>query len=482
MIAIPLHRCSKTWKTWKMIGLGILVFFFLFLSFPLLYEIPRGTILDKGFFLFTEEIERTLFLSALCFAFFWMLFRKRYCLVDKSKGILLYSLPLFGKKKYFMVEVQSVLMETDMSEALVRLQHDKLYRVYLKLHNGKNLLIMEERQEQKARETAHFLQEIFCAEIEHQKRMGWKTGVEISLGNYCIQKELSHGGMGKVFLAQDKNTEEKVAIKILPASMALQEKCVSNFIREIQILKKLSHPGIVKFLDYGRDKGEYGDVYFYAMEFLEGRPLSSLISEKALSITQSVHIAMQIALALDYSHQHRIIHRDIKPNNIMLKSNNQAVLIDFGIARDTNSSRHSRKGCPSDSDVSHYIGTLPYMSPEQLSSEFSIDHRTDIYSLGVTLYEMLTFQKPFQGGEQSIWRSIMSVYPKEPGDINSYISTDLNTIVMKAMEKNKYHRYQSGTSMAEDLSHWLKGEPILTRPISRISKIWRKIRSFFKWI
>ncbi|NUM33828.1 MAG: serine/threonine protein kinase [Candidatus Brocadiae bacterium] len=479
MIAIPLNRCSSYRKKCKILFLFLVSFFFFFLS--LMYDIPPGSFWEKASVFLNEELERTMVLGLLCFSFFWVLLRKRYCLVDKSKGIFLYSLPLAGKSSYYMVEVQSILLEVDMSYAMVRLKNDKLYRVYLKLHNGKNLLIAEESLEKKATEVSDFLKEIFCVEIEYMQRMGWKTGVEINLGSYTIQKELSHGGMGKVFLALDRNGQ-RVAIKILPSSMSFQEKSVESFFREIKILQKLCHPGIVRFLDFGQDKGQYGDVYFYAMEFLEGKPLASFISEKNLSIQQSVHIAMQVALALEYSHSHRIVHRDIKPSNIMLKSNYQAVLIDFGIARDTGHNRPTHKGYPGDSEVSHYVGTLPYMSPEQLSSSVSIDYRTDIYSLGITLYEMLTCEKPFQGGEQSVYRSILSSYPYEPSSINLNIPADLDTIVMKSIEKNKYQRYQSSAEMAEDLSRFLKGEPILSKPVSSITKIWRRIRSIFKWI
>ena len=281
MIAIPLYRRSRPWKICKILFLSILLFFFLFLFLPLLYDIPRGSIWKKGNFLFTEELERTLLLMAISFVFSWILLRKRFFLIDKSRGVLFYSLPCIGKRTYFMVEVHSILMEVDMSEALVRLKGDNLHRVYLRLRSGKTLLITEEIQEKKAREIASFLKEIFSVEIEQMQRIGWKRGIEINLGKYTILKELSHGGMGKVFLALDKGNGKNVAIKILPASMALEEKSVRSFVREIQILQKLVHPGIVRFLDYGRDQGVHGDVYFYAMEFLEGRPLTSFIFEKS---------------------------------------------------------------------------------------------------------------------------------------------------------------------------------------------------------
>jgi serine/threonine protein kinase len=337
----------------------------------------------------------------------------------------------------------------------------------------------------KNQRTGKKLQLIFKIEkIEHLQRVGGKKSKEMHLGNYAIQKELSHGGMGKVFIAQDKYTEQIVALKVLPIHLALNANYTTRFARETQILQKLSHPGIIKVIDVGRDSTNNGDVYFYAMEYIEGRPLSELIHEEGLSTQTAGQIVMEIALALDYIHQHGVVHRDVKPNNIMIRKDKSAVLIDFGIARDTSVRRRRYRGryISTREEISHYVGTLPYMSPEQISSKHYIDYRTDIYSLGVTLYEALTQERPFKGSGQTISRSILNWYPPEPSKINGDIPHDLDIIVMRALEKSKKKRYENGAEFAEDLHRWLHEQPILSSRARWWIRAWRKIRGCFRWI
>lgn len=482
MISIPMNRRSRPWRILNLISTTFCIGVCGVFLYPTFYPDTQEIEKELVFFLLYEDSIQGLALMAFWIFSFHFLVYSRFCKIYPEKGLFYYALPFMGRKLYYMVEVRSIQVETDMSEVLLKLKSIKWHRVYLQLHSGKILLLTEEAEESEARAIAERLQEIFHVEIENLQRVGWKRGVELNLGNYTIQKELSHGGMGKVFLALDKRTGEKVAIKVLPASLATEPSYVESFVREIRILQRLSHPGIVKIHSMGRDEGRYGDVYFYAMEFLEGRPLLDCIQKQELTIQRSVEIGIAVAQALHYSHEHRIVHRDVKPSNIMIKNDGTAVLIDFGIAKLTSTKQGHHYCQEGNQEISHYVGTLPYMSPEQLSSEATIDYRTDIYSLGVTLYEMLTFTRAFRGGNQTICRSIVASYPDEPSRLNPLVPRDLDTITMKALEKNKTNRYKSAATLAEDLQRWRDGKPILSKPVGRLARLWRKIRGFFKWI
>ncbi len=407
-----------------------------------------------------------------------MLIRTRYLIIDRSKALIYYQRSILGYSVYYFVEVLSVQLELDMSKALDRLKIEKLYRVYLKLPKEQLLLVREAWGEEIAFSLAEKLKKTFAVEIENLQRVGRKRGQDIHLGRYTLEKELSHGGMGKVFLGKEKASGHSVAIKVLPSSLAANQDYVENFFREAEILKRLSHPSIVGIKDVGQD----GDVYFYAMEFIEGKALDDLVKDKVLSIEQSARFVLQVALALDYIHGHNIIHRDIKPSNIMSRKEGGVAVIDFGIAYDFSFLLEDSRLYGYYIEVSHYKGTLPYMSPEQLSSQSEIDHRTDIYSLGVTFYELLVGKRPFRGGSQSLMRSILGWYPPEPSKINPQVPPQLDAIIMRAMEKDKSSRYQSGASMANDIHRWLHNLPVQSSRPNKIKRMWRRFRGFFWWL
>jgi len=396
--------------------------------------------------------------------------------------MLYYSRILFGIQTYYVVEVKHIELEVDLSKVLTKLHSLQLQRIYLRLHNNQLLLISEEYDKEASKELCRKLQKIFRVEIKNLQKVAGSRKGEIRLGDYIIHRELSHGGMGKILLAEEKNTKQLVALKILPANVALKAKYISSFAREIQILQRLAHPGIVKILHLGREVSVDSDIYFYAMEYIEGRTVSELIRSQELTLEKAVVIAIQAALALDYLHDNQIIHRDIKPSNIMVRNTGQVVLIDFGIARDTALLSDGNAHYSSEDDMTHNLGTLPYMSPEQLNPKATIDHRTDIYSLGVTLYEMLASQRPFIGGNQALFRAILYQEPNEPSAINHSVPKELDTISMKAMEKNPKRRYQTGAEMAEDLHRWLRGEPLISQPIGTWRKLWRKFWTYANWL
>lgn len=483
ILRFKMIRKGKLWKNQRKISIIIILFSLYILSYELF--LPK-----RDFFylnIITQNMAKyPLSYSLLSIFLFYgvsILTRPRYFFIDKSKGVIFYSLPIIGSKFYYFVEVCSIQFEIDMSEVLLKLKNKKLSRVYLKLHRGKTILITEDYNEKEIRKIADMLSEIFEVEVEQLHRVGRNRGGEIRLGDYKIEKELSHGGMGKVFLARDKNENKLVAIKILPSSLALNESYVTNFAREIRILQKLSHPGIANILSVGREtSGNGSDVYFYAMDYIEGKPLSELIKSKKLTISEAARIALRVALALDYIHKHKVVHRDIKPSNIMVRENGGIVLIDFGIARDTGRKTKKNRKTQVVDEISHYVGTPPYMSPEQLTSKRFIDHRTDLYSLGVTIYEMLTGARPYKGTGQGVYKLIMSWYPPPPSSIKPEIPKQLDIITMKALEKAKSRRYQSGAELAEDLHRFLHNKPILSQPIGSFARMWRKFRNCFRWI
>ena len=481
-IKIPLKRCSNYWKYLKRISFLGIVITAILLCYEYIPHVPQ-----YGFvYIATNYLQNNYwaYFGNIVLLYCWanILLRPRYLLIDIVRGKIYYKLPIIGNLSYYFVEVCAIQFETDMSQVLLRLKSSKIFRVYLKLYNGKHILVTEQKDEIKSREVCLQLQKIFeLKNVEDLHRIGRKRGKKIQLGDYTIEDELSHGGMGKVFLAEHKKSKKKVALKILPICFALEDTYVTNFARETRILQRLSHKGIVKIFDVGRDKGEHGEVYFYAMEFIKGKSVSQLIKEKCMVCREIANLTLEIALALNYLHKHGVVHRDVKPSNIMVRKNGKPVLIDFGIARDI-SKRKPRGRRAKKKEITHYVGTLPYMSPEQISSQYSIDARTDLYSLGVTLYEMLTGEKPFRGGTQTVCRSILKWYPPEPHSINEDIPQELSVIAMRSIEKNKLKRYQSGAEFAEELHRFLHGLPIRSYRANWWARLWRKIRGFFRWI
>lgn len=413
----------------------------------------------------------------------WLL-RPRYFMIDRTTGMLYYSRYILGTKAYYFVEVKQIECEVDMSQVLLKLNSVQLHSIYLRLHNNKLLLITEEYDKETTEQLCQQLRSIFQVEIHHLQKIGHRHDGEMHLGNYVIQRELSHGGMGKVFLAEDCQTKQQVALKVLPAKLALQQDNVTHFAREIRILQRMNHSGVVKIVNVGREKDKAGnDIYFYAMEYIEGRTVSTLIKNREITLEQAVLIVIQTALALDYIHRNGVIHRDIKPSNIMLKNTGQCVLIDFGIARDSILRRNGNAHYWNDDSLTHNLGTLPYMSPEQLTPSARIDHRTDLYSLGITLYEMLCNQRPFEGTDQTIFHQILTSDPPQPSTYNPKIAKDLDAITMAAIAKLPEQRYQTGVEFASDLHRFLRGEPIsLEQKKGLWKRFWQKFGRCFSWL
>jgi serine/threonine protein kinase len=248
--------------------------------------------------------------------------------------------------------------------------------------------------------------------------------------------------MGEVFLAHDPRIDRKVALKVLHKDHLGSKVITNRFLKEAKAIGRLSHPDIVSVYDVGQDHG----TIFIAMEYLEGRPLNNVIKSKKLDIAVILKIGRQVAEALDYAHQKGIIHRDIKPSNLMLSDNGNVKLTDFGIAHfeDASLTLKTRSG-----DI---LGTPAYMSPEQIAGK-AVDNRSDLYSLGVILYELMVGQRPFVGNNlTALFSAITQHRPLAPVKANSAVPKSLSSVIMQAMAKQPEQRFQTGAALASALN------------------------------
>lgn len=262
------------------------------------------------------------------------------------------------------------------------------------------------------------------------------------LGRYEVVGELGQGAMGVVYKATDPLIDRIVAIKTITLSLAQEEReeYEARFYQEAKAAGRLSHPNIVTIFDVGRS----GDIAYIAMEFLQGRELRDILNDdKLLPVDQVLDIVSQVALGLSYAHEHGIIHRDIKPSNIMVGRDCQVKITDFGIARMASAAVRTQTGM--------VLGSPKYMSPEQVMGKLT-DQRSDIFSLGVMLYEMLTGQPAFTGENvNAIMYQTLNAIPQPPRSLNPAVPEMLNFIVAKALAKDLDNRYQNARDLANDL-------------------------------
>src|SRR5215510_14358032 len=264
------------------------------------------------------------------------------------------------------------------------------------------------------------------------------VGQEIE--TYQIEKLLGLGGMGEVYLARDTKLDRMVALKILPWHLVTDVDRLGRFQREARALSSLNHPNLVTIYEVGEAKG----VHFIAMELVEGKTLSSLRDK--LSLKELLSIVAQVAEALGAAHQSGIIHRDVKPDNVMVR--------DFGLVK--LAEVEPVPGAPGNTQRGVAMGTLAYMSPEQASGE-PIDHRTDIWSLGVVLYELATGRKPFSGETRQVTiNAILSGQPESATTIDSNLPLELDRILNKALDKDRELRYQTASDFRADLRRLLR--------------------------
>jgi serine/threonine-protein kinase len=267
-------------------------------------------------------------------------------------------------------------------------------------------------------------------------------------GRYRIMRKLGAGGMADVYLAEDQELGRRVAIKILNGRHANDDQFIERFRREAKNAAALNHPNIVSIYD----RGEAEDTYYIAMEFLDGRSLKELIVGRgAAPINVAIEYARQILSALRFAHRHGIVHRDIKPHNVLVDAEGRVKVTDFGIAR---------AGTSQMTETGSIVGTAQYLSPEQARGG-EVDPRSDLYSLGVVLYELLTGKTPFDGETPvEIAMKHLSNAPKPPSKLRSDVPPELDKVVLRALAKNPDDRYQSADEMEADLERVARGAPV----------------------
>jgi serine/threonine protein kinase len=275
---------------------------------------------------------------------------------------------------------------------------------------------------------------------------------QMNYGRYQIIEELGQGSMGVVYKANDPQIDRIVALKVLRQDRMTSDDFVRRFMKEAQAIGRLSHPNIVTIYDVGQDNNSI----YIAMEFLEGSPLNEIIDSGLMPCEQVVTLGIQVADALHYASRKGIIHRDIKPTNIIISLDGQAKLTDFGIARIENPLDQQQ------TQIGEILGTPAYMSPEQAKGQ-NVDKSTDLFSLGIILYELCTGRRPFAGDSMmAIFREIMKTEPADPTMINPAIPSALAAVIMKSLRKKPAERFQSGKEMAESLKKSLIYEPLKT--------------------
>ncbi|RME80010.1 MAG: serine/threonine protein kinase, partial [Planctomycetota bacterium] len=278
----------------------------------------------------------------------------------------------------------------------------------------------------------------------------------VKIGRYKILSMIGQGGMGEIYLAYDPHLDRKVAIKILKIkNLPRHHYKAQRFLQEAKTSAKLRHPNIVSVYDLGCEK----DQNFLVMDYIEGMTLKKYLISRHLSLKERIQLILPICDALSYAHKMKIIHRDIKPSNIMVDQEGKVFLMDFGLGKEVTSSAGITQAGVT-------IGTPMYMAPEQAKGYLhEVDHRSDLYSLGAVIYEMVTDHKPFQGKTPTaiIYR-VIKEEPIPPRKWNPEIPEVLEKIIQKAMAKEKRDRYQDALEMKQDLEDWLKGK--------RTSSIW----------
>jgi serine/threonine protein kinase len=281
-------------------------------------------------------------------------------------------------------------------------------------------------------------------------------GSLLTLGDYDLIREIGRGGMGMVYLALDRRLNRRVAIKARVSFGRDENHRLDRFLSEARILAQLAHPSILPILDVG----QHADLSYIVTPFIEGQSLSSMLSSSGpLPAHEAARIIAEIADAVHHVHECGIIHRDIKPSNILVDTNNSPVLMDFGLAK-------AAEDEASLTCEGQFLGTPAYMSPEQAErGAHALDQRTDIYSLGATLYALLTGGPPYKGSSAlDTLRRLQSEEPPRPRLLNPAIDGDLEAVCLKALQRDPARRYRAACDLADDLRRYLRGAPVLSRP------------------
>ena len=270
------------------------------------------------------------------------------------------------------------------------------------------------------------------------------------IGNYQIEERLGRGGMATVYRARQMNMQRDVAVKIMSAELVNDPQFVARFEREAQVIASLEHPRIVPVHDYGHE----GDLFYLVMRLIEGQTLYDRMLDGPLPPETAARLVGQIAEALDYAHERGVIHRDLKPNNILLDDYDNIYMMDFGLAKLLAATSNL-------TETGMVLGTPAYMAPEQWRGDPD-DARTDVYALGVILYEMVCGQPPFEGADTpfTLMYKHLNDLPQPPREILPSLPASVDTVILRALAKDADDRYASAGALARDFAAALEGAPI----------------------
>src|SRR6476620_7652270 len=274
------------------------------------------------------------------------------------------------------------------------------------------------------------------------------------LGDYELLEEVGRGGQGVVFRARQKSLNRTVALKVIGLGHWATEAHLKRFRLEAEAAASLEHPGIVPIHEVGERDGSC----YFSMKFIEGGQLDEVVKQTPMSIRQAAELIAKVARTVHYAHEHGILHRDIKPGNILLDQKGEPHLTDFGLARLIESESTVTR-------TLEVLGTPSYMAPEQaVGNNAKLTSATDVYGLGAVLYQLLTSHPPFAGGTTyETIKLLLETEPRPPRLWNAKVDRDLSTICLKCLDKDPQRRYSSALALAEDLERWLKHEPVRAR-------------------
>src|SRR3989442_162230 len=288
----------------------------------------------------------------------------------------------------------------------------------------------------------------------HNKKTARAAELLGELGDYELLEEVGRGGQGVVFRARQKSLNRTVALKVISLGQWASKAHLKRFRREAEAAASLDHPSIVPIYEVGEREG----ACYFSMKFVEGGQLDEVVKRAPMSIRQAAELIAKVARTVHYAHEHGILHRDIKPGNILLDQQGEPHLTDFGLARLVETESTVTR-------TMEVLGTPSYMAPEQaVGNNAGVTSATDIYGLGAVLYQLLTGHPPFAGGTTyETIKLLLDTEPRLPRVLNPKIDRDLSTICLKCLEKDPKRRYSSALALGDDLERWLKHEPILAR-------------------